>query len=333
MAMALLIPVMALGMYHEWGKPEIIPLLAANDPASSPGDTAPHGQNQSTQDLPPMEELVKKLAAKLEKQPDNAEGWLMLGRSYMAMRQPGQAINAFERGSQVDPNNVTLLLAYAEALAQVSGNAFTGKAAELVEKAHRLNPKNPNGLWMMGIVAYQEKDYQGAIGYWEQVKPLLAPDNQDLNAIDSAIDEARAQIGMEPQLPSIVSANESPAMPVSSSDDQSIEVIIKLDPSLQDRVSPDDLVFIYAKAVAGPPMPLAAVRKKARDLPITIRLDDSMAMMPEMKLSSFSAVAVGARISFSGNPAAQSGDLEGEIKPVEAGQTGPVMVVIDSIHP
>lgn len=256
----------------------------------------------------------------------------MLGRSYMAMNQPGQAIAAYERGMQVNSENATLLLAYAEALAQSSGNDFTGKAASLVEKAHQLNKQDPNALWMLGIVAYQKKDFQGAIGYWEQAKGLLGPEHKDLNAVDNAIDDARNQLGLGPQLPSIVQTKDQP-QPAVGGDDHAIELIIKLDPNLAAKASPDDMVFIYAKALSGPPMPLAAVRKQVKDLPITVRLDDSMAMMPEMKLSAFPEVAVGARVSLSGNPIAKSGDLEGEIKPVKPGQSGPVMVIIDSIHP
>ncbi len=151
--------------------------------------------------------------------------------------------------------------------------------------------------------------------------------------MDNAIDDARNQLGLEPQLPSIVQSKDQPQPAAGGANDQAIEVIIKLDPKLAVKASPDDMVFIYAKALSGPPMPLAAVRKQVRELPITIRLDDSMAMMPEMKLSAFPEVAVGARVSLSGNPIAKSGDLEGEIKPVKPGQPGPVMVIIDSIHP
>jgi cytochrome c-type biogenesis protein CcmH len=280
-----------------------------------------------------MEELVEKLAAKLEKQPDNVEGWLMLGRSYMAMKQPGRAMAAYERGMQVDAENSTLLLAYAEAMAQSSANDFTGKAATLVEKAYQLNKQDPNALWMMGIVAYQKQDYEGAIGYWKEVKGLLGPENKDLNAVDNAIDDARNQLGLEPQLPSIVQTEQQAEPTTAGAADASIELIVKIEPDLAAKVNPEDLVFIYAKALSGPPMPLAAVRKQVRDLPITIRLDDSMAMMPEMRLSAFPEVAVGARISKSGNPVAKSGDLEGEVKPVKPGQAGPVMVIINAIHP
>ncbi|MEJ2453235.1 MAG: hypothetical protein P8103_03645 [Candidatus Thiodiazotropha sp.] len=108
---------------------------------------------------------------------------------------------------------------------------------------------------------------------------------------------------------------------------------VALSAEMAQKAKPDDLVFIYAKAVSGPPMPLAAARKQVRDLPLTIRLDDSMAMMPQMRISKFEQVVVGARISLSGNPMAQSGDLEGEVRPVTPGQSETVNVVINSVHP
>jgi cytochrome c-type biogenesis protein CcmH len=112
-----------------------------------------------------------------------------------------------------------------------------------------------------------------------------------------------------------------------------LKVEITLSPEMRQKAKPDDLLFIYAKAMSGPPMPLAAVRKKVSDLPLSINLDDSMAMMPQMKLSRFPQVLVGARISLSGSPTAQSGDLEGEIGAVSPGQAETVKVVINSVHP
>jgi cytochrome c-type biogenesis protein CcmH len=339
MSVALVVPLMSFGMYQALGNPEIIPRLAAGPDAASTTTTSPHGQGQGMQNLPPMEELVKKLAAKMEQQPDNLDGWLMLGRSYMALKRPQAAVQAYEKAMQLNPENTTLLLAYAEALGQMAGNDFTGKPAELISKAHSLNPEDPNGLWMMGIVSYQNNQFQDALNYWEKLEDKLTPQSKDIAAVQDAIGDAREKLGLAPKLPSIAQSKPSvqPAAtapaPAADGGKSAIEVILKLSPEFQDRVNPNDLVFIYAKALAGPPMPLAAARKRVKDLPLTIILDDSMAMMPQMKLSSFSEVLVGARISKSGQPAAQSGDLEGEIKPVTPGQSGPVMLTIDSVHP
>ncbi|MEW8045702.1 MAG: c-type cytochrome biogenesis protein CcmI, partial [Candidatus Thiodiazotropha sp.] len=210
------------------------------------------------------------------------------------------------------------------------------RAAPMVEKALQLEPDNPNVLWIAGIVAYQRTDFQNAVDRWSKLRGLLKPQSAELESVNEALDDARSKLGLpaeEPELPSIVQAKKQvPAKPAAAVD-KSIQVEISLSPDMQDKADPDDLLFIYAKAMSGPPMPLAAVRKRVSDLPLSINLDDSMAMMPQMKLSQFPEVAVGARISLSGSPTAQSGDLEGETTAVSPGQPEIVKVVINSVHP
>jgi cytochrome c-type biogenesis protein CcmH len=332
---ALATPLAALLIYQFIGSPEIITHLA-DQPAGTPTASS-QSQGRSTDNLPPMEELVKRLATKLEEEPDNLEGWIMLGRSYIAMNDPSAAIKAYQRAMEINDKHVGLLLAYAQAIASNSGNDFTGQAAPMVEKAFQLEPDNPNALWTAGILAYQRTDYQNAIDRWSKLRGMLKPQSNEIDAVKEALEDARAQLGLpaeEPELPNIVQAEKKP-MPekAGATSNKSIKVEISLSPEIQDKAKPDDLLFIYAKAMSGPPMPLAAVRKRVSDLPISISLDDSMAMMPQMKLSKFTQVSVGARISLSGNPTAQSGDLEGEISAVTPGQSETVKVVINSVHP
>ncbi|MES9970405.1 MAG: c-type cytochrome biogenesis protein CcmI [Candidatus Thiodiazotropha sp.] len=339
---ALAIPLAALLLYLFIGSPEIIQRLASQPAGMPTASTQSSPQGGSTQNLPPMEELVKRLAAKLQEQPDNLEGWIMLGRSYMAMNDASAAINAFERAMEISDENIGLLLAYAEAIAANNGNDFTGRAAPMVEKAFHLEPKNPNVLWIAGILAYQRADFQGAFDRWSELRGMLKPQSAELESVNSALDDVRSQLGLpaeEPELPSIAKPKKS--APVQAAADtaaaaasgKSLKVEISLSPEMQDKAKPNDLLFIYAKATSGPPMPLAAVRKKVSDLPLSISLDDSMAMLPQMTLSKFPKVSVGARISLSGSPTAQSGDLEGEISPVKPGQAEIVKVVINSVHP
>jgi cytochrome c-type biogenesis protein CcmH len=333
---ALVIPLAALLIYQFMGSPEIIARLASQPAGMPTASTQSQSQGSSTENLPPMEELVKRLSAKLQEQPDNLEGWVMLGRSYIAMNDPSAAINAFERAMEINDKHVGLLLAYSEAIASNRGNDFTGQAAPMVEKAFQLEPDNPNALWIAGILAYQRTDYQEAVDRWSKLRGMLKPQSNELESVNEALDDARAQLGLpaeEPELPSIVQTKKPIAEKAVAAGGKSIKVEISLSPDIQDKAKPDDLLFIYAKAMSGPPMPLAAVRKKVSDLPISISLDDSMAMTPQMKLSKFSEVVVGARISLSGRPTAQSGDLEGEISAVSPGQSEIVKVVINSVHP
>ncbi|MBV2120748.1 MAG: c-type cytochrome biogenesis protein CcmI [Candidatus Thiodiazotropha sp. (ex Ctena orbiculata)] len=334
---ALLIPLAAWLIYDFLGSPEIINHLAQQPAAGAPQQTA-HAPSGSMENLPPMDELVRRLAEKMQENPDNQDGWVMLGRSYMALNDHSAAINAYQRAMEMNDQRVDLLLAYAEAIAATTGNDFTGRAAPMIEKAYQLEPENPNVLWLAGILAYQSTDYQSAILRWDTLRTSLTPQSAELESVNSAIDDARKQLGMEPEeaeLPSIVKKQQPKAQPqpAAAAANEAIKVAVSLSPELQAKTKPSDLVFIYAKAVSGPPMPLAAVRKKVSDLPISISLDDSMAMMPQMKLSGFNEVVVGARISMSGSPTAQAGDLEGEIQPVAPGSAETVQVVINSVHP
>ncbi|RLJ20854.1 c-type cytochrome biogenesis protein CcmI [bacterium endosymbiont of Escarpia laminata] len=330
MGTAVLIPVSAVILYQILGTPEIIPRLAGQVP-----DNTVNSAQAKAKDLPPMEELVQKLADKLVDQPENIDGWLMLARSYMSMSRVQEGLEAYGQAMKLAPENTAVLLAYAEGLAKTEGNNFTGKAASLVEKAVKLDGDNPNSRWMMGIVSYQRGNYPAAIEHWERAQILLGPDNKDAATITNALEDARREMGEVPKLPSIVQQQPAaePAPKAAAANKSRITLEIALSEEMKARTNPTDLVFIYAKAMKGPPMPLAAARKQVRDLPLTIELDDGMAMMPQFKLSNFPEVVVGARISLSGNPIAQSGDPEGEVKPVTPGQAGTVKVIINGLHP
>lgn len=337
---AFMVPLVALLLYQVLGSPKIIELLASGPVAQAAegGMQSPHAQAGSTGQMPPMDELVHKLEAKLEAQPDNIQGWTMLARSYVAMGQPDKATGVYERALKIKDDDVDLLLSYAEHLGKQANNNFTGRAAELIEKAYALDQQGLNNLWLMGIVEYQRGSYQKAIERWESLADKLGPQSQDLANVDQAINDARERLGMEPKFSSIVPASDQPAVqpaPAETAADSgsAIRVKISLAPELQAKASPEQTVFIYAKAISGPPMPLAAMRKQVKDLPIEITLDDSLAMMPQMKLSLFPEVVVGARVSLSGSgPGAKPGDLQGEIKPVKPGQSAQVDVVINSVY-
>jgi cytochrome c-type biogenesis protein CcmH len=166
---------------------------------------------------------------------------------------------------------------------------------------------------------------------------MLSPQSSELETVNSAIDDVRKQLGMapmQPELPQIAQKRQGGGTkPAASASGKKVTVNVSLSEEMRAKASPDDLVFIYAKATSGPPMPLAAARKQVKDLPLTIVLDDSMAMMAKMRISAFPEVVVGARVSLSGSPMAKSGDLEGEVSPVVPGQSDPVDVVISAVHP
>jgi cytochrome c-type biogenesis protein CcmH len=310
----------------------------------------PHA-DQSGTPLPPMDELVKGLAAKLEQNPDNLPGWLMLGRSYVSLNQPDGALYAYERAYKLAPENPDVLLGYAQALVKSGREELTGRPAELISEAHKRAPQNQTALWMMGLVSFEHQDFAQTVSYWQQLAAQIPAESQEHQQLAEYIEQARSRMapgstptpaGPQPSpavaetqtaqsvaSPTGPEAAGQPAAPAGAA----LTVKVSLDPALADQVQPEDRVFVFARAVSGPPMPLAAVSKQVRDLPLQLTLDDSMAMMPQMKLSAFPEVLVGARISKTGNAMPQSGDLQGEVSPVNSGQAAVVQVVINSIRP
>jgi cytochrome c-type biogenesis protein CcmH len=293
------------------------------------------------QPLPDMEVLVQRLAQRLQEDPDNLEGWVMLARSYLAMGRDQRALEAYENARRLAPDDTTLLLGYAEALAKTQ-NSLQGRPAELIASVLEIEPGNPNGLWMMGLAEFQGGDATQALVHWTRLQALLPPGGEDVATLEKYLEQARQAGGTAPaSAPAPAIAAATPEQPLARSTSSppaavagaSIQVEIGLADTLQTRAAPGDTLFVFARALSGPPMPLAARRLTAGELPATVTLDDSMAMRPQMKLSNFDQVVVGARISKTGSATPQSGDLEGEVKPVIPGQQEQVRVVIDRVRP
>jgi cytochrome c-type biogenesis protein CcmH len=323
--LAIAVPAVAIGLYRMLGNAEIIPRLETLSHASTPAD-------QAKGDLPPMEVLVERLAEKLAQNPDNLEGWLMLGRSYSATGQTEKALAAYGRAYQLAPREPEVMLTYAEALAVSNDNQLSGEPERLVAAALETAPNNPNALWLSGVAALQRGEREAAVRHWEALYALLPADGEDAENLRGFIAQARgepapgqAPVGSAPPASAPSTAKQAPAA--------SVRVEVSLAEPLRARVKPEDAVFVYAKALQGPPMPLAVHRAQARDLPLAVTLDDSLAITPQLKLSSFPQVSVGARVSPSGNAIAQPGDLEGEQSPVAPGQAKPIRVTIDRVRP
>ncbi len=342
LGLALAVPALAVGLYLGLGNQHIIDQLQASATGSV---TTPHGGG--TENLPPLEVLVERLAERMEQRPEDLDGWLMLGRTYFAIKQPDKALDAMERAYGLAPENVDVLLAYAEALAANNGNRLDGKPAELISEALKIDPGNASARWLSGVLAFQRGQYNAALVAWKAVLAQLDPNGAEATELRSLIAQAQQRAGVPPDT---VRVAQTESMPEPAGDDPSasgsappaagattgqdaIEVSVSLEPELADRANPSDTLFIYAKAASGPPMPLAVQRATVADLPITVTLDDSMAMMPAMKLSKFPQVIVGARISRGGQAMPQSGDIEGETGPIQAADNRSVAVQINRIRP
>ncbi len=290
------IPVLAGALYFSLGRFDAVEHGEELAQAASGGMPSPAD----------IEKMVAGLADKMKANPDDAEGWLMLGKSYKYLEQYPKAADAFANAYRLMGDKPDVMLLYAEALAFAANKNLAGKPGELIVKALALDPENPNGLWLGGLAKVQQGDPQGAATLWRKLEALLPEGSEprkEMHNIIAGLPGKAQTAASEPQMP-----------PAAAASPRSITVEVSLAADLLQSANPGDTVFIYAQALTGPKMPLAIVRKQVSELPVKVTLDDTMAMMPAMKLSNFSEVKLLARISPSGQAVTQPGDLIGAVE-------------------
>jgi cytochrome c-type biogenesis protein CcmH len=306
--------------YVALGSPEHL----LGHPAGAAAPSAAAGAEESAERAQAIQQIatmVDQLAERLKTRPDDAEGWQMLARSYAAIGKHQLAVDAYGKAARLRPDDAALLADFAYAVAITNGRSFAGEPTQLVERALKIDPKNPKALALAGTVAFDRKDYAGAVQFWERLALVESSDGQYAEQIRASIAQARQLAGMPPA--SAGAASPSAATPAAAGTPSAkLSGTVSLGPSFKNRVAPDDTVFVFARAADGNRMPLAIVRKQVKDLPLQFTLDDSMAMSPAAKLSSASSVIVGARISKSGNAMPQAGDLQGLAPAVALGASG-----------
>ena len=254
-----------------------------------------------------INKMVLRLAEKMKAKPNDAQGWLILGRSYKALEQYPQAADAFANAYRLLGDQAEVMLLYADALAYVNNRNLAGRPSELVYKALALEPDNLNALWLGGMAKAQEGDAPAALKLWKKLEATLPPGSDSQQEIKNLLSS----------LAKDTSPGQDQKEPEAKVSNFTLSVQVSLAPKLQKAAAAEDTVFIYAQAISGPKMPLAIVRKHVSDLPLTVSLNDSMAMMPNMKLSNFASVKLLARISKSGNAMTQPNDLIGIIEQVD----------------
>lgn len=308
--------------------------------------------SQDMAEIPPghaeIKSVVDNLVARLNENPDDLEGWVMLGRTYAIMGRFDEASMTYARLIEMVPDSAQLLSDYADVLAMTNNGSLIGKPAELINRALELDPDYPKALALAGTVEFEQEKYDQATLYWERLLSVIPADSRLANSVSESIAQAKslASDGKDSDAPPMQLAQNSnistdlPAekrrQPQSEKSDSAqsanITGTVTLSPSLASKVSSNDTLFVFARAETGPKMPLAILRLTAKDLPATFSLDDDMAMTPTMKMSSFPQVVIGARITKSGQAVPASGDLEGFSEPVKIGDSN-VTVVIDQIIP
>jgi cytochrome c-type biogenesis protein CcmH len=289
-------------------------------------DVEAYVQRQASEITPEkVEQMTRQLAQHLEENPDDAEGWVMLGRAYKALQEFDASARAWARAAQLQPDDADVLTDYAEVLGLAAQGDLAGEPTRLLARALQLDPAQSKALALGGSAAFGREDYAAAIDHWQKLLVLSAADEQLSDALRTGIAEAQARLGQA----------SVPAGQVGDADaDASVAIAgtVSLSAELAQSAASGDTVFVFARAADGPGMPLAALRVQAGELPYRFRLDDSMAIMPGRKMSDAPQLVIGARISKSGVATRNSGDLEGFSIPVEAGAND-VRVVIDQRVP
>ena len=266
--------------------------------------------------------MVEQLAERMKQNPNDADGWAMLARSYSVMERNEDALAAYQKAVALRQDDAGLLVDYADALAVKNQHSLQGEPMALITRALKLNPDHIKGLALAGSDAFVRKDFALAVKYWSRIEQVGPPDNMLVQRVSASLQEARELAGLPPQSTPLA-AQTKPQAPADASPvtagGPSVRGTVSLSPELRAQASPEDTVFIFAKAAPNGRMPLAAERKQVKDLPYQFTLDDSKSMSPQARLSSATQVVISARISKSGNAIAQPGDLQGQSVPVALG--------------
>jgi len=322
--LALLVAGFAGAWYWNGGSWQVQQQIAAAPPAAPDAGQPP----------PEVAAMVAQLDAKLKANPDDAEGWAMLGRSYFVMHRYLQSANAYhEANARNGGKNGATLAGEGEALAFANGSDVPPQAAELFDRALTADAGNGPALWYGGLADAQAGNFPRARERWTkleqqdlppQMRELVEREMKQLASVDGA-----APAGETPA-PVVASAQAAPA---AASPATSLHLTVRLAPALANKVPSGAMLFVFAKADGGPPMPLAVSRQAVGEFPVQLTLDDSMAMAPSLNLSAFDRYVVTARISTSGQALPQSGDLQGTLRIARAEAGKPAEVLIDQAVP
>jgi cytochrome c-type biogenesis protein CcmH len=277
------------------------------------------------------EAKLQELEKKLEQQPENPDGWVVLARSYSELQRFPDAVRAYGQLVKLVPDEAQIWANYADVYAMTNNQSLLGEPTKFLSRALELDGNNTMTLALSGSAAMERGDYAAAITHWTKLADLLPSENSELQMIRDGIQQARQFLAMQKggkgklaKLPADKAPEKAAASPAT------ISGKVILSPTLAGKAAPADTVFIFARDAQGQKTLIAALRKQVKDLPLQFTFDDSMAMQPQAKLSGFDQVVVMARISRSGNPIAQPGDLQGSTGIVKQGAKG-LNIVIDSI--
>jgi len=344
---AAMLPIVAGFLYLTIGTPQAINLPTSAVPGTVSSDTASSGssssgagsgagrqaQGDSSQQPPDMNVVVAQIRERLAEVPDDARGWFMLGRAHMTLNQFDDAVVAIRRSLELTGDQPEVLIRLADAIAMSQQGSMAGEPEPLLKRALALQPENPQGLWLLGMAQSERGENTTAVATWNKLLPLLAGDARSEAEVKQLIARAERsgdRVSGEPGTNQAATDSGSESVADNSSANGELTVNVTMADTVAQGLPANTTVFVYARATDGPPMPLAVARRTLGDIPFTVTLTDADAMMPAMRLSQFSKVNVGARISLSGDAIARSGDFFGELS-IDAKPAGGINVEIANV--
>ena len=310
MGVALLVPLIGVSVYALLGTP------------------SPPTPVTAQRDHPSPAQMIAELRQRIEQAPKDPEARTWLARVYMTTHDYPQAVAAFEALYQLVPDEPAVLVEYADALTMTEGGQFKAKANALITHALEIEPNNVTALWLAGLAADQAGRAPAALDYLARARAASITRDLPTSELDTQIAALETRSGLKAK----ITAPPPIEKPIAATA-ASIKVEVTLAAALAAKVPAGATLFILAKNPAGPPMPLAVKRLKASELPLSVVLDDSLAMAPQFKLSTAREVIVTARISASGQALPSSGDLQGSFGPVTVGAGTLVKVEIKEVVP
>lgn len=345
-AVGVLMPAAALTMYAFVGSPKALDPANRMAAAAAPGQEHPAGPaGEPAVSDKQILAMVDTLAQKMRENPSDPKGWVLLARSQSALGRFPAAAEAFERATNLLPNDAQLMADYADTMVMAQDGRFEGKPLALIQQTLKIDPNNLKGLALAGTAQMRLGNREESLKQWEKLKSLVAPGSDDLRQVEAIIAEVRsgkspvAPVAAPAPQPAVVAPAPPPAPAaapaVANKGGKSITGSVTIAPELAAKLAPSDILYVFARAKEGPRMPLAVWRiavPKPAEFPKTFELTDAMAMSPGMSLSSFPEVVIEARISKSGNAPLQPGDFLGVSEPVKPGATN-VRVTISKVAP
>ena len=330
------LPLAAIIGYILLGAPRALAPVAA--PAAAHMDSAQ------------IDAMLQKLADRLQVTPDDHKGWIILARSYKTLGRFADAADAYSHGGDLLDQDAVLLADYAEALAQANGGSFTGKPEELLTRALALDANEPQALFLAGAAANERREFAAVVDYWSRLLVQLEPGSEEAASLGEAVNTAREVLArggssnkpnvsntpITPITPNVPTASTAPTPPTPptippASAALSTRGEVSISPALAAQAKPDDVLFIFARADEGSRMPLAVLRRRVADLPLTFQLDDSMGLPGGQKLSAAQSVTIEARVAKAGMAQSAPGDLYGLAKGIKPGSDG-LQILINQVQ-